>query len=118
MIMRIAFTRFWVVLYGKLLRGLRLGERRCSYCKKLMWWKRMGPTALLIKPFVTSHGICKSCNAIHFPEPAPVIGVDYGRSKRMDPVTGFITDNPPRRQRQSRKNMRRRLGGWSGAVAR
>ena len=56
-------------MYAWILRFLELGERRCSYCQRLMGWKWMGATATL-RPapwFAVSHGICKPC-ATHLSE--------------------------------------------------
>ena len=103
---RYAFSQLLSVLYAFALRTIGIAERRCSYCNKLMGYK-YGPAFRryrkdpLLKhlPFLQTHGICEPCVAKHFPEPVAI-------QQRRSP-----------RQRTSRKNLRRRTGGWSGAVA-
>ena len=92
-----------IALYGFVLRTIGLAERRCAYCGKLQGYK-YGPAFRRTfgnDRFAQTHGICEPCNAIHFPEPVPVVAA-------------------PRRvvrQRRSIRNLRRMIGGWSGAVA-
>jgi hypothetical protein len=99
MIRKLALT-----IYAAVLRYLELAERRCAYCGKLQGWKYgpafAKPESILGKPipFATTHGICAACVPVHFPEPVAV------RKSRHRPHT-------------SRRNLRRRTGSWSGAVA-
>lgn len=82
-------------LYQRVLRLLNLGERRCAWCSKLLGLK-FGLRG------ATSHGICKTC------QPA------FEQSFVGMPV---VMKKKARRQRPSRKTLRRTTGGWSGAVA-
>lgn len=102
-----------MVMYAAVLRYLELGERRCSYCKRRMGWKYMGETAASPRsiftgkplPFVTAHGICGPCVAREFPAM---------RERLVQAVADQMKRRP---QRPRRSTLRRRAGGWSGAVA-
>lgn len=91
----------WMVLYTWLLRLLNVGERRCSYCNKLMGWK-CGLRGL------TSHGACVPCAA-----KAQAEVEAYFAQKKQARRLGRLRN----RQRPQRSTLRRRTGGWSGVVA-
>ena len=76
-----------------LYRLLNVGERRCSWCHRFMGWRR-GIHGL------TTHGICDACSAQF---DTPITAEKHPRSKQSRP---------------RRNTLRRRIGSWSGAVAR
>lgn len=45
-----------------LLRWLGFSQRRCSWCQRLLGFKRVVPRG------ITTHGICRACAAKHFPK--------------------------------------------------
>lgn len=92
---------WWPVIYEKSLRRLHLAERRCSWCKKFLGWRFgvKGP-GLGIGIMVT-HGICAHCQVGFEAEAAQPVRVRRPRWK----------------QTPLRSTLRRRTGGWSGAVA-
>lgn len=89
-------------LYWKILQLFGLLERRCGWCKKWLGWKRSRGVKYATP---ISHGICEPCLVKFEAEQ------DATAEQRQQ------VRPPYRRQRPSRRTMRRRTGGWSGAVA-
>lgn len=88
-------------VYWWALRGIGIGERRCGWCKKLMGYKRLARVVTMPNVQPVTHGMCVACEAKW------IAGMDAAAPRRR---------RIPR-QRTSRKNLRRRTGGWGGAVA-
>lgn len=86
-------------VYRFVMRTLRVMERRCGWCQKLLGWK----PAVREMAGRTSHGICGPCQ----------VKFEAGESV----VTEQVIRRRILRQRVSRRTLRRRTGGWSGAVA-
>lgn len=90
---------FMQSLYRKALRILNLGERRCGWCRLFLGW-RFGLRG------DTSHGICPTCRA-SFDADVDRAALKQKREKQQK----------YRQQLPQRSTLRRRTGGWSGAVA-
>jgi len=94
-------------LYQKALRALGLFERRCAWCKKFQGWKYAGRAAQVSVHGHTTHGICEPCR-IKFEADDDLARVQLQEQQRRHKI---------RYQLPWRSTLRRRTGGWSGAVA-
>lgn len=95
-------------LYWAVLRIFGLGERRCGWCKKFQGWKRVfGPPG---DKRPTTHGICVTCKAKWDSD------LDL-QEQRQRAVQLKLERRKHLERRPRRSTLRRRTGGWSGAVA-
>lgn len=102
--------RLALAVYVWALRTIGLFERRCGWCKKFQGWKYGGRSARTATIGYTTHGICKPCQVTWEAngERARAFQLEQQKNRRLATL---------RRQRVRRSMLRRRTGGWSGAVA-
>lgn len=102
--------RLALALYIWALRTIGLFERRCGWCKKFGGWKYGGRAARITTVGYTTHGICRPCQ-IKFE-------ADGDRAMALRAQQEQQRRRAARRQNRVRRStLRRRTGGWSGAVA-
>jgi hypothetical protein len=88
--------KFMITLYRAVLRFFNLGDRRCGWCQRWLGFTRGLRGG-------TSHGMCEPCAA-------------RWEAEAVQPQARASTRRRTQ-QRPAWRTLRRRTGGWGGAVA-